>query len=67
MMSEDELDQIWTVAYAMAFAITTFNEGSMGDAPVEPDLIDQRARSLADRATTTIRERADRSKKRRSR
>lgn len=62
-MDENELDQVWTVAYAIAFAITTMGCEIMGNRN-SPEDIDQRARKLADRATETIEERVKKNKSR---
>lgn len=58
MMKADEIDQAWTVAYAIAFAMTTLG-GEIRNARQPPQEIDSRARALADQAARTIVERVD--------
>lgn len=62
-MDENEIDQAWTVAFAIAFAITAMGCEIMGNRN-SPEDIDQRARKLADRATATVEERVKKSKAR---
>lgn len=51
----EELSQAWAMAYALAFAATTLGVEIRG-ADVSPDEIDDRARSLAERAMETVRQ-----------
>lgn len=62
-MKSDEIDQAWTVAYAVAFAVTALGGEIRGNRN-SPDDIDARARALADQATKTIAERVSQAEKR---
>lgn len=52
-MSPEEIDQAWTVAYGLAFAITALGGEIRGNRN-SPEDIDARAQKLADKATETI-------------
>jgi len=56
-MKIDDIDQAWTVAYSLAFAVTALGSEISG-ARNSPEDIDARARALADKAMETITARA---------
>lgn len=51
----EELAQVWTVCYGIAFAMTVLGVEARG-ARHSPEELDGRARALADKALETVRE-----------
>lgn len=62
-MSPEEIDQTWTAAYGLAFAITALGGEIRGNRN-SPEDIDARAQKLADKATETIAARVKESRRR---